>query len=132
MKKAFINPPDFAHYMVFEDGEVYNTLTGKTLKPCIHSGGYLKVTLSKGKERLSINVHKLVAILFIPNPQNKPTINHNDGDKFNNHKDNLSWATYSEQMKHSYKTLGRIPPWQGKKGEDHARFGYRKDKIVIT
>ena len=58
--------------------------------------GYLQVHLMNGNNRKTFNVHRLVAIAFIPNPENKPCIDHIDTDKTNNHVDNLHWVTYSE------------------------------------
>lgn len=69
--------------------------------------GYIQVNLS-GKMYL---LHRLVAEAFIPNPNNKPFINHKDGVKNNNHADNLEWVTQSENMRHSYDVLKQpLPP----------------------
>lgn len=66
--------------------------------------GYLIVNLYKNKKGLSRKVHRLVAQAFIPNPENKPTVNHKDGNKQNNCVDNLEWATVKEQNIHANKT----------------------------
>lgn len=64
--------------------------------------GYLQVTLhnTEGRKRY-IGVHQLVALAFIPNPDNKPTVNHKDGNKGNNYLSNLEWATHKEQTAHA-------------------------------
>ena len=66
-------------------------------------------------------VHRLVANAFIPNPENKRCINHKDGNKKNNNINNLEWVSYSENMKHAYRTGLAIPPqtWLGKFGKSH-------------
>lgn len=67
--------------------------------------GYYQVSLYKdGKCLRCSGVHVYVALAWIPNPENKPTVNHIDGDKHNNCVENLEWATYSEQQEHALRT----------------------------
>lgn len=63
--------------------------------------GYERVTLYKNGKRKDYFVHVLVAKAFIPNPNNKPQVNHIDGDKANNHTSNLEWVTQSENQIHA-------------------------------
>ncbi|MEG6615375.1 NUMOD4 motif-containing HNH endonuclease [Peptococcaceae bacterium 1198_IL3148] len=65
--------------------------------------GYEKVRLIHGGKDKTVRVHRLVAEAFIPNPENKDTVNHKDGNKRNNHVSNLEWVDRSEQMIHAYK-----------------------------
>ena len=71
---------------------------GGILKPVTDKDGYLRVQLCKNCKKKMYQVHRLVAMAFIANPENKPTIEHWDADKKNNHVSNLCWATHSEQM----------------------------------
>lgn len=65
--------------------------------------GYVKLRLSYCGKDVTMRVHRLVAEAFIPNSNNKETVNHKDGNKLNNCVDNLEWADRSEQMYHAYK-----------------------------
>jgi hypothetical protein len=71
---------------------------------------YKRVTLSENNIQKRFLVHRLVALYFIKNINNKPCVNHKDGDKLNNNLSNLEWCTYSENEKHSYLVLGKINP----------------------
>lgn len=94
---------------------------GKTLRPAVSRDGYLQVALSKNNRLMSYMVHRLVGLAFIPNPENKYTVNHKDGVKSNCRADNLEWATKSEQVIHALSHNLRIMPnvWGGKTGSEH-------------
>lgn len=66
--------------------------------------GYHKVKLIKPEYSKTVVVHRLVAESFIFNSDNKPTVNHKDGNKSNNHVDNLEWCTYKENTRHAIDT----------------------------
>ena len=78
---------------------------GRILKQPLNSYGYPCVTIKllDGSQKY-VAVHKLIAITFIPNPENKPQINHIDGNKLNNAVSNLEWCTVKENINHAYKT----------------------------
>jgi len=85
----------------------YTWESDRLLKPSPKDNQYLIVNLSKNGKIKQKYVHRLVAEAFIPNPENKPTINHKDGDRSNNHVSNLEWATYAENNIHSIEVLDR-------------------------
>ena len=64
--------------------------------------GYKSVTLHDGERKRTIQIHRLVAMHFMSNPDNKPQVNHKDGDKSNNCVENLEWVTNSENIKHAW------------------------------
>lgn len=70
--------------------------------------GYSYATLCKDSKRRGYRVNRMVAIHFIDNPQNKPTVNHKDNDINNNHVYNLEWATYPEQQIHNIMRVGKF------------------------
>ena len=84
-------------YEVSDTGLVRGLKRSGILKLRTTKKGYLQLSLSKNGKMKFFRVHRLVAEAFIPNPENKPTIEHWDEDKTNNHVDNLCWATKSEQ-----------------------------------
>lgn len=77
-------------------------------------GGRLVAKLLKNGKAKYWQVHRLVALHFIPNPENKPQVNHIDGNPSNNHVTNLEWATPSENVNHAF----RIGLMKGVKGKD--------------
>jgi hypothetical protein len=75
----------------------------KILKKTLDNKGYQNITIHKNFKKSIFKVHRLVAEAFIPNPYNKPQVNHIDGNKTNNLVTNLEWCTNSENQIHSYK-----------------------------
>lgn len=71
----------------------------RELKPVLHNTGYLVVTFRKQGKRVTIRIHRLVAELFVKNPDNKPIVDHIDGNKTNNNAKNLRWVTNSENIR---------------------------------
>ena len=65
--------------------------------------GYANITLIKNGNKFKTVIHRLVAKAFIPNPENKPEVNHINGNKRDNRLDNLEWCTSSENRKHEFK-----------------------------
>lgn len=95
---------NYKGYFIDTNGDVFNK-NGRKLKPYIN-GSYLVVDLPIGNGRYKkCTIHRLVALVFLENPLNKPQVNHKDGDKLNNNVSNLEWATRSENMKHAYNVL---------------------------
>lgn len=77
---------------------------GKFKNKINHNRGYLMVALYKNNKSKNLYIHRLVAEAFIPNNDNKKTVNHIDGNKHNNNVENLEWATYTENNHHAFKT----------------------------
>ena len=93
-------------YAVDTDGNVWSFWFGKEriLKSAKDGKGHLKVILCKDGKHKTVAVHRLVAIAFILNPENKPEINHKNGIKTDNRIENLEWVTSSENKIHAFAT----------------------------
>lgn len=93
-------------YQVNDVGEVRSLKSGepKVLKTTLAGRGYKSVCLCMNGHSTRTYIHRLVAETFLDNPENKPTVNHKDGNKLNNHVDNLEFMSYSENNQHAYDT----------------------------
>ena len=104
---------------------------GKILKQQQNRCGYLLIRGKKDNKKINILLHQIVAETFISNPENKPEVNHIDGNKQNNCVSNLEWVTYSENLKHAFRTGLK----KSKYGKDHHNIRlvnqYDKDNNFI-
>ena len=101
-----IKDSQFDGYCVTDDGKVYSKKTQRFLNQFPNHKGYLQVCLTIDGKKKTKRVHRLVAETFIANPENKPQVNHMDGNKRNNRVENLEWCTNSENQIHSYRVIG--------------------------
>lgn len=91
------------------------------------NSSYELICLCKDNKKKTLTVHRLVAKAFIPNHENKPQVNHIDGNKFNNHSGNLEWVTVSENNKHAFDTGLKKP----KLGEEHDNTKITKEIVIF-
>lgn len=116
----------YEDYYISKNGRIYSTLTNKELKFDRSCHGYCKVKLMDRRlgRYVNLQVHRLVAIQFIPNPRNLPEVNHKDGNKSNNSIYNLEWCTSEYNHRHAkennlYKTE-----------EDSPRAKLTKEQVI--
>lgn len=102
---TWIKIKDFPNYSVSSSGSVRNDNRMSLLKPTTNHKGYLYVVLSKDGKTTTKKIHRLVAESFIDNPDNKPQVNHIDGNKQNNDVSNLEWCTNQENQDHFWRVI---------------------------
>ena len=91
-------------YKISDLGNVYSCVTDTLLKIQSNGKGYKQIGLVKNKKQKTFRLSVLVAKAFVPNPQNKPQVNHIDEDKSNNAAVNLEWCTPKENSNHGTRT----------------------------
>lgn len=131
-------------YACTTNGEIWSHRSKKFLKPSKNKNGYLHVTFTKDDKRYDYRVHRLIAMTYLENSENKPQVNHIDGNKLNNYLSNLEWVTAEENIEHAkthnlFKSTCVTPPIRTKEGpqiayvftnvynnEQFIIFGFRK------
>ncbi|QHR65454.1 HNH homing endonuclease [Escherichia phage nepoznato] len=94
----------YPHYCATYDGRIFSLYTQKFLSENKMLGDYKGVTICENGSRIEELQHRLIAKAFVPNPENKPFVNHKDGNKLNNCADNLEWTTEQENTLHAMST----------------------------
>ena len=118
--------PDFPNYCITEDGKVYNVTKGTYSKLRYNADGYVYVNLCYKGNSKRINVHKLVALLYLDLVPGKDHVNHKDQNKGNNHYSNLEYVTPKENMVHHVEHSGKVKKaviqYDKKGGRELARY----------
>lgn len=114
--------------VINRNNNLYNRKS-KILKKSVDSTGYEIIGLTKDSKTKSYKVHRLVGIHFIDNNNDKPCINHKDGNKLNNHIDNLEWSTYSENTKHAIINKLSNPKFPVLKGESNGNSLLTQEQV---
>lgn len=119
-------------YLISSDGRVANRITGDKLSPYTRPDSYTCMGLYINKKRSFYGVHRLVARAFIPNPDDKPEVNHIDSNKNNNSVSNLEWVTHLENVLYGW-SIGeyRSSPKQKGKASPLCKFNDTEFNTVI-
>ena len=109
LDEEWVTVEGFPSYEVNRLGQVRRK--AQLLSPGSIPSGHLTVALCRGKGKpKSMYVHRLIALAFMENPDDKPLVNHKNGNPKDNRLENLEWVTYSENIKHGYTHNGRRAP----------------------
>ena len=123
-KRLYINNQP-TKYRVSDDGRIFSEISNKYLKPFKNPDGYCLVDISHNGKTYTRQLHRLVALTFIPNPLNLETVNHKNGDKECNAVWNLEWMTRLDNVRHAWKTGLAKPRY----GTDNPSNVYTEEQI---
>jgi hypothetical protein len=96
---------DYPNYLIYNDGRVFSKKSNIVIKQ-VKFGDYENISLFKNGKQKLFKLHRLVALHYIPNPENKSDVDHIDGNKLNNHYTNLRWTSHIENM-NNYQRLSK-------------------------
>ena len=103
MEEIWKEVKDYPNYLISNTGFLKD-LNGQIKRVYTGTHGYYSISLKNDHNRIIFLIHRLVALAFIPNIENKPCVNHINGIKTDNRAENLEWCTYSENSRHAFST----------------------------
>lgn len=114
------------YYACTTEGKIWSYRSNMYLKPSVSKKGYTHVVFTKDGNRYDYRTHRLIAMTFLDNSENKEQVNHIDGNKLNNYLSNLEWVTAEENIEHAkkhglFKSQVNTPP---KRSKDGPQVGY--------
>lgn len=115
----------FERYIVGQDGVITSKYNGKPLSVHVDKKGYHRVNIHLDEGKKTYLLHRVVALMHLPNPRGLPQINHIDGDKSNNSVTNLEWCTGKENVKHSV-DVGLV-----KRGSDRPNAKLTDEQVLL-
>ena len=116
---------------VLKGKEIKYIKRGRIMTPCLNSGKYLGLPINTDKLKKSENVHRLIAITFLPNPNNLPCVNHKDENKLNNCVDNLEWCTYQHNNVQKNRLAKSLETFNANPKNRRKVYQYTKDGAFI-
>ena len=120
---------DFSNYLIYDDGRVYNKKYKRDLKPGKNKyTGYYQIILCKNGKKKLFRINRLVGLHYLPKVEGKDIIDHINGDKLNNHVNNLRWTTKIENC-NNYQKLSKNNTL-GFKNISQYKYGFKFDKII--
>lgn len=146
-----IDIKDWEEYQITDDGRVWSKKTNKWLKACVGNNGYYMINLCTNGKCKTVLLHRLIAEAFIENQDNKPCIDHINGNRLDNSLENLRWCTYTEnntnpiyikrktgvkrseecRRKMSIAKIGKPSPMKGKRHTEEAKLKNRLAHLGI-
>ena len=93
--------PNHPNYICYPDGRIYNKKRKYRMATSLSKGGYEIVNISKNGKAKILTIHRILALLYIENPNNLPNVDHYDGNRSNNCLSNLRWVNQSENQRNS-------------------------------
>lgn len=109
MKEIWKSVPGFeSYYRVSNYGRVLSLRKNSIMNGYVDKDDYRRIGIKTPEKRTGMGIHRMVALAFIPNPENKPEVNHLDFNRQHNHISNLEWATRKENAVHSRERYGTM------------------------